>query len=118
MPFSEHVDNRATYIEESYVPDLTNEVLELQTLQEQLDSVVNPPVVLPVVPEGRGSITLATLKSRPINEYDPSLDIGRMAFPTLFPNGTASFHTSRPASYWYCPISWTILSYIDIYRQK
>ncbi len=73
--------------ERTIVPDITNNVPELQILQEQLPPVANPPA--------RGSVTQATLRSRPINEYDVSIDIGRMAFPTLFPNGAASFHTSR-----------------------
>ena len=50
----------------------------------------------PVQPPSAVGITPGTLNPEPINEFDQSLDIARMAFPTLFPNGWASFRASRP----------------------
>ncbi len=38
---------------------------------------------------------MATISTTPLNEKDLSIHIARMALPTFFPNGMASFHYAR-----------------------
>jgi hypothetical protein len=78
----------AVLVEESCVPNLDPSDSELRVLQDTLGCKPKPdPVTVP--------FSLATMGSAPVSEFDTSHHIARMAFPTLFPRGQASFNESR-----------------------
>ncbi len=81
-----------TVIDTAFVPDLTTELSELAQLRTELEQ---PEPAAAASRAQQAPFFMATLGSRPLNERDPSLHIARMAFPTLFPIGAASFNSAR-----------------------
>lgn len=79
-------------IETACVPDLTTDVNELNRLKEQICSI---PVPVPVSNEIIIPFSMASMESEALNEFDSLMHIERMAFPSLFPTGAASFDTPR-----------------------
>ena len=71
-------------VDESCVPDLQADRTELEAIQEAIRRHQIP-----------ASFPMASIRPTPINETDQSIHIARMAFPTLFPHGHASFNIPR-----------------------
>ena len=73
-------------IETSCVPDITDGTTELAHLQEEINQKGQAATQVPA------PFSMATLQSVALDERSKELHIERMAFPTLFPNGSASFN--------------------------
>lgn len=67
------------------MPDITDGTTELAHLQEQIRDRKQEAIPM----------SMASLESVPLDERDKTLHIARMAFPTLFPTGAASFNSPR-----------------------
>ena len=76
-------------IETSCVPDITDGTTELAHLQEEINQKGQAATQVPA------PFSMATLQSVALDERSKELHIERMAFPTLFPNGSASFNNPR-----------------------
>ena len=72
-------------IETCCVPDITDGTTELAHLQEQIKNQNQDAILL----------SMPSMESVPLDERDKTLHIARMAFPTLFPTGAASFNSPR-----------------------
>ena len=86
---SNDIDDETPIIEKACVPDVTSDIAQRTYLCNEVGantSGVNPIHV---------SLSMPSINNNPLSERDSSLHIERMAFPTLFPNGSASFHNPR-----------------------
>ena len=73
----------------SCVPDVTNHTTEKSHLEREI-GLGKPDSNPDEVP-----LSMPSMMDEPLSERDPSVHIERMAFPTLFPHGSASFNNPR-----------------------
>ena len=71
-------------IEESVVPDLTVDETEQEAIQNAFRQ-----------DDRRSYFLMGSISSQPLSEWDPSVYILRLAFPTLYLTGQASLNVSR-----------------------